>query len=73
LLGLGFVSHVFDLRFHAAQWRAWHAGRKAADLVSAPWEHYLAWPIDEVRRCFGIQLDRFDAASRPQRLEGRSV
>ena len=73
LLGLGFFSRFFKPSFFAVQWRAWRAGRRAADLVSAPWEQYLAWPLDEVRRCFGIDLDRFDAASRVQTAEGHGA
>ncbi len=56
LLALSTFSRFFDLAFHRDQLRAWLAGRRAHDLVSAPWERYLAWPLDEVRRCFGVEV-----------------
>jgi len=55
LLGLIAVSHAADLSIHRRQWRAWRAGRRAAVLIAAPWEELLAWPLDEVRRCFGVE------------------
>ena len=56
LLGMSATSRLLDWRFHREQFRAWCAGRRANDLVSAPWEQYLAWPLDEVRRCFGVEV-----------------
>lgn len=56
LLGLATLGIGIDSRALARQWRAWRAGCNAASLVAAPWEDYLAWPLDEVRRCFQIDV-----------------
>ncbi len=56
LLALAMSSRLLDWGFLREQLRAWRAGRRAHDLVSVPWEQYLAWPLDEVRRCFGVQV-----------------
>lgn len=48
--------HAFDFSHHRKQFAAWRAGKRAHDLVSLPWENYLAWPLDEVRRCYGVAV-----------------
>ncbi len=56
LLALTAAARFLQPRFHYGQWRAWRAGRRAHDLVSVPWETYLAWPLDEVRRCYRVEV-----------------
>jgi ubiquinone biosynthesis protein COQ4 len=55
LLGLIAFGHALDFGYHRRQWAAWRAGRRAHDLVSVPWESLLAWPLDEVRACYGVE------------------
>ncbi len=56
LLGLGALGHAGKLAHLRGQWSCWRAGRRSHDLVSAPWESFLAWPLEEVRRCYGVEV-----------------
>jgi len=56
LLALSAFQEATDFAHHRRQWAAWRAGRRAHDLVAAPWETFLAWPIEEVRACYGVEV-----------------
>lgn len=56
LLALSTFPRLFEFGFLRDQWRAWRAGRRAADLISVAWEEYLAWPLDEVRRVHDVEV-----------------
>jgi ubiquinone biosynthesis protein COQ4 len=48
------VIRRFGLRWLPYVWRAWRRGRRAADLVTLPYEELLPLPLDAVRRAVGI-------------------
>jgi ubiquinone biosynthesis protein COQ4 len=56
LLGLAAMGHSQKLAHLRQQSTSWRAGRRAHDLVSLPWEAFLAWPLEEVRRCYGVEV-----------------
>ena len=55
LLALSAVGAGFDFAAHRSHWRAWRAGHRAGCLLTAPWEELLAWPLQEVRRCYDVE------------------
>ncbi len=55
LLSLIVLKANVDLRFQWALLRAWRAGRRAQDLVSARWEELLPLPLSEVRARLGVE------------------
>ena len=54
LLSLISLGVGLDLHGHARHLRAWRAGKRAESLIPARWEELLAWPLEDVRRCFGV-------------------
>ena len=56
LLALAAFGRIFEPSFHLDQVHAFRAGLRAHDLVAAPWEQYLTWPLDEVRQCFAVEV-----------------
>lgn len=54
LVGLVTVGAGRDLGRHWRNLKAFRAGRRAEPLLVARWEELLAWPIEEVRRCFRV-------------------
>ncbi|MBZ4415162.1 Coq4 family protein [Myxococcus sp. RHSTA-1-4] len=41
--------------------RGWLLGRRARLLFGAPWRQMWEWPLDDVRRHFGLDLDAVEA------------
>ena len=56
LLLIAGLSRWSQPREHWKQFRAWRTGRRAGDLVTARWEEFLSWPLEEVRRCYGVEV-----------------
>jgi ubiquinone biosynthesis protein COQ4 len=54
LLGLGTLGNLTQGAAHRRSLRAWRAGKRAASLLTAPWEQLLAWPLAEVRRSYRV-------------------
>ena len=54
LLALGSLGMLTQGAAHRRHFRAWRAGKRAASLVTAPWEQLLAWPVAEVRRSYRV-------------------
>ena len=54
LLALGSLGTLTRGTVHYRHFRAWRAGKRAAKLVTAPWEQLLSWPLAEVRRSYRV-------------------
>lgn len=54
LLALGSLGTLTQGAVQRRHFRAWRAGKRAASLVTAPWEQLLAWPLAEVRRSYRV-------------------
>ena len=54
LLALGSLGTLTQGTVQRRHFRAWRAGKRAASLVTAPWEQLLAWPLAEVQRTYRV-------------------
>ena len=54
LLALGSLGTLTQGAVQRRHFRAWRAGKRAASLVTAPWEQLLSWPLAEVRRSYRV-------------------